>query len=186
MKTELIIKRLFATFPNANATAATGVMYVERLGSIPPEELEIVINECIDRSEFLPTIARIKEMHRQLHNPVPVDGAQAGWESVQKAILGVGTWGAPKFKDPIVKRVVDSFGWLNLCLSENQMADRAQFIKFYDAFARQEADERSLSAEFKQLRAEHSGQDYLDAEPRSGGEVKRISEVLNGGGYNAQ
>lgn len=147
-----ILKQLFAAYPNNKATEGTVAVYVSRLKDIPPTELQIVVNQCIDESEFLPTIAKIKEMHRQMKSPVSPDLAQRGWESVTRAIAGVGTWGIPAFKDPIVKRVVDAFGWMNLCMSDNQMADRAQFVKFYESFARQAAEEERLSTEYKQLR----------------------------------
>jgi hypothetical protein len=161
LNTSTILKKLFATFPNGNATAATVLVYVERLSSIPEDELEAVINQCIDESEFLPTIAKLKEMHRLMKSPVTPDMAQQGWESVTKAIAGVGMWGTPAFKDPIVKRVVDAFGWLNLCMSDNQMADRAQFVKFYESFARQVAEEERLSSDYKRLREQHRTQTQI-------------------------
>lgn len=173
MNASIILKKLFATFPNGNATAATVLVYVERLSSIPVEELEVVVNQCIDESEFLPTIAKIKEMHRQMKSPVTPDMAQQGWESVTKAIAGVGMWGTPAFKDPITKRVVDTFGWLNLCMSDNQMADRAQFVKFYESFARQVAEEERLSADYKRLREEHRTQTQIEESPN--GLVKRLT-----------
>lgn len=172
MNTSTTLKKLFATFPNGNATAATVLVYVERLSSIPAEELEVVINQCIDESEFLPTIAKIKEMHRQMKSPVTPDLAQQGWESVTRAVAGVGMWGTPSFKDPIVKRVVDAFGWLNLCMSDNQMADRAQFVKFYESFARQVAEEERLSNEYKQLREQHRTQ--LGITENDNGHLKRL------------
>jgi hypothetical protein len=176
MKVETVLKKLFAMYPNANSTPAMVLGYMERLSSIPVHELEIIVNQCIDESEFLPTVAKIKEMHRKMLSPVTPDMAQQGWESVQKAILGVGMWGVPSFKDPIVKRVVDSFGWMNLCLSENAMADRAQFVKFYEAFARQSADEQRLSQEYKQLRDMHHNNQVEDkTNGMYSGIVKRIS-----------
>ncbi len=165
-----ILKQLFAAYPNNKATEGTVAVYVDRLKEIPAAELQVVVNQCIDESEFLPTVAKIKEMHRQMKSPVSADLAQQGWESVTKAIAGVGMWGTPNFKDPIVKRVVDAFGWLNLCMSDNQMADRAQFVKFYESFARQLADEQRLSTEYRQLR--DSNHHHAQIEEASNGLVK--------------
>lgn len=162
MNREAIIKKLFATFPNGNATPATTLVYVERLATIPDAELEVVINQCIDECEFLPTIARIKEMHRRLTSNVSPDKAAEGWLSVQKAMRDPATYSPdpegppPKFRDPLVQRAVAALGWHNLRMSENPMADRAQFLKFYEAFARNEASEERLASEFKQLRDTHT------------------------------
>lgn len=179
MNTKTILGKLFATFPNGNATAATVLVYVERLSSIPENELEAVVNQCIDESEFLPTIAKIKEMHRQMHSPVSPDLAAQGWVSVQRAMRDPNTYSptpegpTPRFKDPIVAKAVEALGWHNLRMSENVMADRAQFLKFYQMFANSEMGEQRLSSEYKQLRD--------GAQEREGlSELKRIGTVING------
>lgn len=157
-----IIQKLFAAYPNTAPSKGTFAAYLEALQDVPLVELNVVVMQCVRESGgFPPSAGQVYERWRNMHSPVSVDLAEKGWESVTKAIAGVGMWGTPKFKDPIVKRVVDSFGWLNLCMSENQMADRAQFVKFYQSFARQAADEERLSKEFKQLRDQHQGQDQI-------------------------
>jgi hypothetical protein len=158
MKAETIIKKLFATFPNGNASAATVLVYVERLSSIPVQELEAIVNQCLDESEFLPTIAKLKEMHRRMMHEVSPDKAVEGWLSVQKAMHDPSTYSPnpegppPRFKDPLVQRAVAALGWHNLRMSENPVGDRAQFVKFYEALARNEAGEQRLTTEYKQLR----------------------------------
>lgn len=153
-----ILKQLFAAFPNNKVTEGTVAVYVDRLKDIPVNELQAVVNQCIDESEFMPTIAKLKEMHRQMHSPVSPDLAAQGWLSVQKAMRDPGTYSPtpegpmPKFRDPIVAKAVEALGWHNLRLSDNQMADRAQFLKFYGMFANSEASEQRLSPEYKQLR----------------------------------
>lgn len=175
MNTSTIIKKLFATFPNGNATPATVLVYVERLSGISEHELEVVVNQCIDECEFLPTIAKLKEMHRRMHSGVSPDKAADGWISVQRAMRDPATYSPtpegppPRFKDPLVQKAVEALGWHNLRLSENAVADRAQFLKFYQMFAGQDVGEQRLSGEYKQLRDIHT------EETNGNGIVRRIS-----------
>lgn len=178
MNASTIIKKLFSTFPNANATAATAVVYAERLSGIPDHELEAVVNQCIDTCEFLPTIAKIKEMHRQLHNATSPDMAAQGWLSVQRAMRDIANYTpeptsfVPKFKDAVVQKAVEALGWFNLRMSENPRTDQAQFERLYRMFAEQEAGEQRLSSEYRQLR------DDVQERTDNGTGLKRIGDVL--------
>lgn len=169
-----ILKQLFAAYPGNKATEGTVAVYVRFLQDIPAIELQAVIDQCIVESEFLPTVARIKEMHRRLTSDVSPDKAAEGWLSVQKAMRDPATYSPdpegppPKFRDPLVQRAVAALGWHALRISENPIGDRAQFVKFYEAFSRSAANEERLAPEFKQLR---------DNNTESGnGLVKRITD----------
>lgn len=48
--------------------------------------------------------------------------------------------------DPVLYRVIDAMGWRELCLSENQAADRARVIELYEQLGREDAIERSVRA----------------------------------------
>jgi hypothetical protein len=37
-----------------------------------------------------------------------------------------------------VAKIVENMGWQNLCMSENEMADRAHFTKAYDTMQKRE------------------------------------------------
>lgn len=177
-KAETILKKLFATFPNGNATAATVLVYVERLSSMPVHELEAVVNQCIDTCEFLPTIAKLKEAHRQLYNPSSPDKAAEGWLSVQRAMRDPANYTpeptsfVPKFRDGVVQKAVEALGWYNLRMSENPRTDQAQFERLYRMFSEQEASEQRLSPEYKQLRDDRQ---LPRLEEHTNGIVKRIS-----------
>lgn len=169
-----IVQKLFAAYPNTAPTKGTFAVYLEVLQEVPIDELNAVVMQCVrEGGGFPPSAGQVYERWRNMRSPVKPDLAQQGWESVTKAIAGVGMWGTPAFKDPIVKRVVDAFGWLNLCMSDNQMADRAQFVKFYESFARQVAEEERLSADYKRLREEHRTQTQIEESPN--GYIKRLT-----------
>lgn len=46
--------------------------------------------------------------------------------------------------DPLLFRVIDAFGWRELCSSENQTADRARVIELYEQLALQASEDRSV------------------------------------------
>lgn len=176
---ESILAKLFSMYPNVEVSEGMVLGYIDRLQNIPFRELQAVVNQCIDECKFLPTVADIKEKHRNMHSAVSPDLAAQGWLSVQKAMRDPATYSPtpegpmPKFRDPIVAKAVEALGWHNLRMSENAMADRAQFLKFYQMFAGSEAGEQRLSPEFKQLRD--------TSQEREGfGGLRQIGTVLNG------
>lgn len=48
---------LTAAYPRAEPPDETIILYVEKLGKIPPEELYIAIHAWIDRERYFPTVA---------------------------------------------------------------------------------------------------------------------------------
>lgn len=58
----------------------------------------------------------------------------AAWGEVTKAIRAHGSYGEQAALESMsadVQAVVQAMGWRELCMSENQMADRAHFMKLY-------------------------------------------------------
>lgn len=180
MNARTLLSKLVASFPNGNATPETVLVYMERLSSIPLNELEVVVNQAIDTCEFLPTVAKLKEIHRQIHNPTSPDNAAQGWLSVQRAMRDPANYTpeptsfVPKFKDEVTKKAVEALGWYNLRMSENPRTDQAQFERLYRMFAERESSEQRLSSEFKQLR-DHNEIEQREPEINGNGLIKRIS-----------
>jgi hypothetical protein len=108
-------------------------MYVKLLRDIPGEELQVIVDQAIAESKFLPTIAELRTMRRNLRNVMALTWVD-GWDSVMKAIAGVGSYSVPKFKDPITAQVVKAMGWRELCTSENIEVTRAQFRQMYESY----------------------------------------------------
>lgn len=154
-----VIQKLFAAYPNTTASAATFAVYLEVLQEVPGDELNAVVMQTIrEGGGFPPSAGQVFERWRNMHSPVSPDLAAQGWVSVQRAMRDPANYSPtpegpmPKFKDPLVAKAVEALGWHNLRLSENAMADRAQFLKFYQMFATSEVSEQRLSPEFRQLR----------------------------------
>lgn len=151
-----LMKKLFAAFPNSQATPQTVVVYTEMLQDISLVELEVVINQVLAESKFLPTIAELREMHRKLGNVAKLTWADA-WELVQKEIRRVGSYQLPKFDDEVTARVVKSIGWRALCASEEPEIMRAQFRQMYEAISNRQDGLDKLLPQSRQLAAQKSG-----------------------------
>jgi hypothetical protein len=149
-----VIRKLLAAFPHANASAETVGVYVQYLADIPLDHLKVVIDQVIMESEFLPTVAKIRERYIAMITPERPSAADA-WGLVLKQIMRVGHVGTPTFDDPVIERVVKGMGWRDLCLSENQMADRAHFIKLYAELVERDAQDNRQSNATRQLTASH-------------------------------
>ena len=108
--------------------------YVEMLKDIPPAALSAGVKYCINHCRFLPSIAEIREASEKVATLAmgtkPIDSATA-WGKVQKAIAAVGYTGVPAFDDPVTQRVVDRFGWKDICQTptDDTAILRAQFRK---------------------------------------------------------
>lgn len=70
-------------------------------------------------------------LHKQRHS-------SDAWGEVNEQMARAGSYGQPKFTDPLTERVVKIMGWSNLCRSENESADRAHFMRMYDQLREQE------------------------------------------------
>jgi hypothetical protein len=85
-------------------------------------------------SRFMPSPADLRAAADEISRGARRAPAEA-WGDVRKAI---GRWGRNRppgekwnFEDPLVRRAVDALGWVELCESENAVADRARFIEVY-------------------------------------------------------
>lgn len=133
------IRKLVAAYPYANVSDETFGIYCQFLSDIPIEHLEILVNQVIAESKFLPTVAEIRDRYLQMSTLQRPSAADA-WGIVQRAIFRTGHSGIPKIQDEIVARVVRGMGWRELCLSDNVEWTRSQFIKLYDRAVNDESN----------------------------------------------
>lgn len=84
-------------------------------------------------------------------------GLDEAWYEVTSNISHVGSYGVPQWSTPAIQMAVNAIGWNNLCMSENQMADRAHFIKIYGATQERAKREQFVSPIIKELLAGDNG-----------------------------
>lgn len=161
---------LAASFPHVAITGETIKVYVRMLADIPPDIRAAALSQALAECEFFPTIARLRDMALALTQTGPhVSGFEA-WERVVKAIRSVGSYAPrPGFDDPLIARAVDCLGWPELCQSENQVADRAHFVKVYEQLVERERQDARLLPEAREVRER-----YLP-------DARRARPILEGG-----
>lgn len=155
-RVKVILMRLFASYPNVQVSDLSIAAYLDILKDIPVSELDVAVRQAIiDSPTFIPPAPTIYVTWRRMTTPEQRSGGEA-WGSVVKALKEVGSWGKPKFTDPLTARVVDSLGWKYLCQSEDQMADRAHFLKMYEELRQRAERQERLLPEAKQLVEHHA------------------------------
>lgn len=158
MNVTSILRQLFAAYPNTAVTPETVAMYVRLLSDIPPAELQTVVDQAVATCKFLPTIAELRDMRHSLHNANRLTWADA-WDAVQREIRRIGSYGTPRFDDPITARVVEAMGWKTMCaaLVENVATDRAQFRQMYEGYASRQEVAQKLLPQARELVERNAG-----------------------------
>jgi len=141
---------MVSAYPNTQISDATREVYVTMLKDLPLDILEAAIQQAMAESEFLPTIARIREKAIVLTGTEHVSSLEA-WGIVKKAMERWGYYRSPQFDDPLIARAVECIGWQTLCSSENESADRAHFSKVYESLVHRETSEARMLPEVRQI-----------------------------------
>lgn len=103
------------------------------------------VKSHITTNKFPPTIADIREKMVDV-TTVQVLGEEA-WGKVERAIRLYGynrMEEALEWLGPELGQFTRRFGWRDLCMSENQMADRAHFMKLWDTRSKKEKKDAML------------------------------------------
>lgn len=171
-----ILKQLFAAYANTQVTPELVAVYTRILSNIPPDDLQVVVDQCIAECKFMPTVAEIRERYTALTRSLAALSAAEAWGLVTGEIRRIGSWGAPQFDDPLTARVVEMMGWRELCQSENQMADRAQFMRMYQEIRDRHDRIDNLLPQARAMLEAHTGRDVQNL---IGQTVKRLA-MTNG------
>jgi len=139
-----IVAGLMSNYPGLKIdnTAQFNFWY-ESLKDIDYKLCQIGIMKMVQTLKFTPTIANVREACT-IDNSLPVTDA---WDTVMSCVRYCGSYReteALERMDPTTRRVVESIGYRNLCMSENIMADRAHFVKLYEQMATMERQDKLL------------------------------------------
>lgn len=120
------------------------LFWYESLMDIPMQVLTAAVHKLISQEEFYPNIAKIRKAASEIINGEPVDETEA-WGLVKKAIRSFGYARAEEAYASLPVEVVQAIqamgGWLEICSSENDEADRAHFYRTMKSInKRQELD----------------------------------------------
>jgi len=135
--------------------------------------LNAAIQKYISLNKFPPTIADLREIATTICAGDLPDWGE-GWEKVLQAIRRFGFYReseALQTMDELTQTCVKRLGWRNLCLSENNNHDRANFRMIYEQLAERTKKEAvlpiSLNNTIKQLNASTVKQ--IDCQSAEGG-----------------
>jgi hypothetical protein len=149
-----MVGALATMYPREEVTVKNCKAYAASLCDIPVPILVIALDQCGADCKFFPSVAEIREKVRVLTAPKDVLTAGEAWGVAVKRMKRYGIYPPypprpiPLIEHPFIEETVAAIGgWYDLATSENQVADRAHFMKIYDQLvARREADERLLPA----------------------------------------
>lgn len=155
---------LAASYPAAQMSDSSINAYVAMLKDIPLQVLSTAVEQSIADSEFLPTIAKLRDRAFAFQsNVAQMPSAFEAWGIVVNAIDRVGFYHTPEFENPIIAKAVGCIGWKDLCCSENKVADRAHFAKVYESIVRQAIEDAKLLPASRQLRERLHPQNLIEA-----------------------
>lgn len=138
--------------PNEQAMA----LWYTQLKDIPYKVAEVVLHTWVATNKWSPSIADIRERATALVTEDVPDWSE-GWAQVLLAIRRYGMYDVEKAVESlsgITRECVERMGFRNLCLSENAIADRANFRTMYERLAERRKYDETLPPALKQLIAE--------------------------------
>lgn len=110
------------------------------LSDMSYEQANAAVAVLLQTRPFMPSVADIRATALEfVRGPITPGGER--WGTVLRAMQAEGAYRQPGvdfvFHDATTARCIQALGWRELCLSENQVADRARFIELYDKLAAQ-------------------------------------------------
>lgn len=113
--------------------------------------LQMAVMKLISESPFPPTISEIRKKVSEITQEEILEATDA-WGELKKAIRYYGSYREEEALESLsmaTKRVVKSMNYKQLCLSDNEMADRAHFIKLYNGLIDRLKKESQLPPDLK-------------------------------------
>ena len=128
-------------------------LWYNQLKDIPYNVAEATLNKWVATEKWSPSIADIRKTASEMVNGVTDDWGK-GWEQVEKAIRYYGQYREAEAladMDDLTRRTVERLGFKNICVSENIIADRANFRTIYEQLAQRKETEQVVPATLKAL-----------------------------------
>lgn len=131
-----------AILPNVQAME----LWYRELQDIPYTVAEATLRKWVATNKWSPSIAEIREMAATVCHGDPMTWGES-WELARKAIRKYGFYRpqeALDSLDPLTRRCVESLGFRELCMSDNEVADRANFRMVFETMQKREQYEKQL------------------------------------------
>ncbi len=149
-----IVKQVLGAYPaqrqrmTSDDVVGLTVSWIQDLADVDHAIGKAALSRLLRSSKFVPTIAEFREACVDVAGGRRKNGGEA-WGEVLALIRRHGShrWPGQDFEiaDPLIAAAVRSFGWRDLCASENAVADRARFIELYDQLAKADRKEIAIA-----------------------------------------
>ena len=123
-------------------------LWYREIQDIPAEVAEAALRKWVVTNKWSPSIAEIREMTANVVNGDQITWAES-WEEAKRAIRRFGSYNkgaALESLSPLTRKCVESIGYIELCLSENEMADRAHYQRIFEVYANRQKTQQSIPA----------------------------------------
>lgn len=127
-------------------------MWFALMGDLPYDVCNVSIQKYMLTNKFPPTVAEIREMAAGVVNGDPLTWGES-WERALNAVRRYGSYNkaeALNSLDSLTRKCVESIGYMELCMSENIMVERAHFQKIFDVYQRREQTDRQMPLQLQE------------------------------------
>ena len=131
-------------------------LWYRQLQDLDYKVVEAALNKWAATNKWSPTIADLREMAASITMGELPDWGEA-WYEVTTAIRRYGSYragDAMKSLSPLARKTVERIGYMQLCVSENIAADRANFRIVYEQLQNREKQQAQLPEGLKLLIAQ--------------------------------
>ena len=182
-----VLGMMAAANPRYTLTADTATVYANLLKDLPADLLKAAALQAICEVGFFPSVHELRKRASEIRRKTTgMPGAYEAWQDLRDARDGkrheiiekdgkytIREW-EYEWLHPIVPVVARRLGWPKTFPSENEMADRAHFVKAYDEEVRRILDDDLTLPEVKKFIESYKPPERLEAG------VNQLSRVLKG------
>lgn len=121
-------------------------LWFRELRDIPYKVAEASLRKWVATNKWSPSIAEIRELTATVQYGEQLTWGEA-WERALNAVRQYGSYNREKALDsldPLTRKCVENIGYLDLCMSENIMVERAHFQKIFEIYAKREMTDKRL------------------------------------------
>ena len=123
-------------------------LWYREIQDIPFPVAEMALRKWVATNKWSPSIADIREMTSGIVNGDPMSWGES-WEKALNAVRRFGSYNkqaALDSLDPLTRKCVENIGYMELCMSENIMVERAHFQKIFEVYSKREKVKQQIAA----------------------------------------
>jgi hypothetical protein len=127
-------------------------LWFRELEDIPYKVAEATLRKWVATNKWSPSIAEIRELSTTIQYGEQMTWGEA-WERALDAVRRYGSYNRQKALDsldPLTRKCVENIGYLDLCMSENIMVERAHFQKIFEVYSKREQTDKRLPSNLLQ------------------------------------